>query len=199
MNGARGNLPTPGFTVVSENPVYLQGHYNAEAAGYTDPHVAASVIADAVTMLTTGWNDYNSFGPGLSSPWTVTNRPRGANTFFRLAIIGGKNPIFPRPSSVSTGSTFGTDGGAHSFLRFLEGDGAAPDRINYRGSLVTFFFSRQATGIFKGAQQAVYQVPAERAFQFDTDFLNPATLPPLTPVFRDIDTLGFSEEKRPGL
>ena len=33
-----------GFTVASENPVYILGDYNA-AGAWTDPHAAASVIA----------------------------------------------------------------------------------------------------------------------------------------------------------
>ena len=51
-----------GFTVVSENPVYVQGNYNssavdpfwgtANAATPTQtPHSAASIIADSVTVL----------------------------------------------------------------------------------------------------------------------------------------------------
>ncbi|MGC2196141.1 MAG: PilX N-terminal domain-containing pilus assembly protein, partial [Terriglobales bacterium] len=57
VDGSVGNLPTRldndggGFTVASENPVYVLGNYNASAAGYTDPHAAAAIIADAVTLL----------------------------------------------------------------------------------------------------------------------------------------------------
>jgi hypothetical protein len=43
----------------------------------------------------------------------------------------------------------------------------------------------------------VYGVPV-REYAFDTDFLNPALLPPLTPVFRDLNALGFTQETRPG-
>ena len=32
VDGSLGNLPTPGFTVASENPVYVQGDYNSDAA-----------------------------------------------------------------------------------------------------------------------------------------------------------------------
>jgi hypothetical protein len=37
-----------------------------------------------------------------------------------------------------------------------------------------------------------------RNFAFDTDFLDPSLLPPLTPVFRDTNALGFAQEVRPG-
>ena len=68
--------------------------------------------------------------------------------------------------------------------------------IRYRGSIVSLFTSRQATGAFKCCN-TVYGAPV-RNYQFDTDFLNPATLPPLTPVFRDLNTIGFSQELRTG-
>ena len=35
VNGGLGSLPTAGFTVVAENPVYVQGNYNATAASVT--------------------------------------------------------------------------------------------------------------------------------------------------------------------
>ena len=185
-----------GLTIASENPVYVEGNWNATSATWTAAHAATSIIADAVTMLSANWDDSDSF----SSPYNAGGRPRSADTFYRVAIVAGKGRIFPLPSGA--GATFGTDGGAHSFLRFLEGDSAGgANRINYRGSLVTFFYNRQAVGPFKccGDTSAgiVYSVPV-RAYSFDTDFLNPTLLPPLTPVFRDINTLGFSEETRPG-
>ena len=56
--------------------------------------------------------------------------------------------------------------------------------------------SRQAVGVYKCCN-TVYGAPV-RDFNFDTDFLDPAKLPPLTPVFRDINALGFTQETRPG-
>ena len=143
-------------------------------------------------MLSANWDDNDSF----SSPYNVGGRRRSADSFYRVAIIAGKGRIFPLPSGA--GATFGTDGGAHSFLRFLEGDSAGgANRINYRGSMVTFFYNRQAVGPFKCCGGNVYSVPV-RAYSFDLDFLDPSLLPPLTPVFRDVNTLGFSQEMRPG-
>ena len=42
-----------GLTVAAENPVYIQGDFNSnsQAGGWNDPHVATSVVADAVTPL----------------------------------------------------------------------------------------------------------------------------------------------------
>jgi hypothetical protein len=67
--------------------------------------------------------------------------------------------------------------------------------LNYRGSIVSFFFSRQATGTYKCCTN-VYSPPT-RGYNFDTDFLVPALLPPGTPMFRDINTLTFRQLLRP--
>ena len=199
VNGGLGNIVAPGFTVVTENPVYVQGDWNASQAGFspTDGHVATSVIADAVTLLSNEWTDRNSYvnpycpvaNTGLCG--AANQRNRGTPAFYRLAIIGGKGIAFPQPAATAT--DFGTDGGAHNFLRYLENGNQA---VNYRGSIATFFYNRQAVGTFKCCT-TVYSAPA-RNYAFDTDFLNPALLPPLTPVFRDLNALGFSQELRPG-
>ena len=193
INGGLGSIIAPGLTVVAENPVYVQGDWNMNAypPPANDGHVATSVIADAVTLLSNNWNDTNAF----INPYNPANRSRSANSYVRLAIVAGKNPSFSwvaGPEGWGAATDFGTDGGAHNFLRMLESN----NTVNYQGSLVTFFYSRQGTGIYKCCN-TVYTAPT-RNFSFDTDFLNPALLPPLTPVFRDLDTIGFSQEIRPG-
>jgi hypothetical protein len=191
VNGANlASTGITGLTIVAENPVYVQGDWNANGA-FTDPHAATSVICDAITFLSNAWSDDNSY----TSPFSPNGRPRAANTWIRMAVIAGKGAIFPQPAG--TGSTFGTDGGAHAFTRFLEGTGAAPDAVHYRGSLATFFYNRQAVGPFKGSGAVVYNIPSFRDYVFDIDFLDPALLPPNTPVFRDMNAVGFSQELRP--
>ena len=190
-----------GLSIVAENPIYVQGDWNANpggTGGFTygtggTAHAATSIIGDAVTILSNNWNDINS----LKSPYTPSSRPRPTQSWYRMAIIGGKNMIFPNISGTS--STFGTDGGAHAFIRYLEGQpGGGGDTINYKGSLATFYYSRQATSIFKGSGNYVYEIPSNRAFSFDIDFKTPSLLPPNTPVFRDMNAVGFSQELRPG-
>jgi hypothetical protein len=184
VNGGLGNIVAPGLTIVAENPVYIQGDWNASvAAGFGNPHVATSVIADAVTLLSNAWSDMNSF----TSAYALGGRNRSANTYYRVAIIGGKGPSFPRPDPAWAATDFGTDGGAHNFLRMLEQGGT----INYTGSIATFYYNRQATGTYKCCA-TVYGAPT-RNFTFDIDFLDPMKLPPLTPVFRDLNTLGFAQ------
>ena len=42
-------------------------------------------------------------------------------------------------------------------------------------------------------QAIVTASPASRDMTFDTNFLTPALLPPLTPMFRDLNTTGFTQ------
>ena len=192
VNATAGNVPMPGFTVITENPVYIHGDYNWNAATLiTDPHSETAVIADAVTLLSNAWSDANAF----RNPYDALQRVRATN-WYRLAIIGGKPPAFPWPNAGNPNGTFGTDGGAHNFLRYLE-TGNAPLTTNFLGSIATFYYSRQATGTYKFGSSGVYAAP-NRNYNFDTDFLDPAKLPPLTPMFRDINALGFTQETRPG-
>ena len=184
VNGAQGQLPTSGLNITSENPVYVVGPFNATNAAYANPHAAAAIIADAVTLLSQSWTDANSF----AFPNNPASRPRGT-TYFRFATIAGKGISFTR-SGVNCGGTcfqdFGTDGGTHNFLRMLEGGG---NTINYRGAIASLYYSRQATGTYKCCTN-VY-APPTRGYAFDTEFLTPSLLPPKTPMFRDVNTTGF--------
>lgn len=228
VHGARGQLPsvgTQGLTVVAENPLYIEGNYNACTAGNapgtcTEPggafgpvgngHVSAAVIADAVTLLSSAWNDMGSFigsttdGPtprmpphkiGASYPNTADGQVRqAATTWYRVGVIAGKGLNFTRPAgNAGDHGDFGTDGGAHNFLRMLENWGG--QWLHYRGSMISFFTSRQAVGTYKCCD-VVYGAPS-RGYNFDTEFLNPALLPPRTPMFRDVNTLTFRQLLRP--
>ncbi len=192
INAGAGNVPTPGFTVISENPVYIHGDWNwGNGVAITDPHSETSIIADALTLLSSAWTDANAY----ENPYDATQRVRTTN-WYRLGVIAGKPPAFSWPNAGNPNSTFGTDGGAHNFLRYLE-TGGAPLSTNFLGSIATFYYSRQATGTYKFGASGVYSAP-NRNYSFDTDFLDPAKLPPLTPMFRDLNALGFTQEMRPG-
>lgn len=176
-----------GLTVVAENPVYVQGDYNDSnldsTFASTSPHVACAVIADAVTLLSDNWNDLNSF----SYPYNPNNRPR-ANTMFRTAVVAGKGIPFKMPSGAGVPVDYGTDGGMHNFLRYLEGNG---NTIYYHGSVVSFYYSHQATGTYKCCT-TVYGAPS-RTYKFDADFETPSLLPPRTPMLRTVNTIGFTQ------
>ena len=204
-----------GFTVTSEEPVYVWGDYNTGSADpfwpsentTTTPHSAAAIIADSVTLLSNppagnnkqgnspvtaaanvGWTDLESF----IYPSVATSRP-GNNTYYRMAIAAGKSIPFPKPSW--GGADMGTDGGMHNFLRYLEDRGANSSTVNYAGSMISMYYSQYDTGIFKCCN-STYGAP-KRNYFFDTLFLNPANLPPGTPMFQDIVSLSYHETFTP--
>jgi len=187
VNGALGKVPTKpdgtgGFTVASENIVYIVGNYNADDAGFGDPHAATSVVADTVSFLSKNWEDWRSF----ANPITPSNR-LALTSYYRVAVAGGKNINWPNPAW--GGEDDGLDGGTHNFLRYLER--WSGETFNYRGSLVSLYYSEYATGLYKCCS-AVYSPPT-RAYAFDTDFLDLDKLPPGTPRFRDVVNLGFRQ------
>jgi hypothetical protein len=173
-----------GLTFAAENPVYVQGDFNANSAGggWNDPHVAVSIVGDAVTLLSNNWNDVNSF----TTPFSTANRG-AATTWYRGAIVAGKGLSFNQPAG--TGQDFGTDGGVHNFLRYVENWGGS--NLNYLGSMISLYPSHQAIGTFKCCT-TVYS-PPNRFYTFDAEFLQPQLLPPRTPLFRDVNTTGFTQ------
>ncbi len=190
-----------GFTVVSENPVYIQGNYNsssvdpfwgtATAASPTQtPHSAASVIADSVMLLSNSWSDMGS----LMFPDVSGNRTVGAQAYYRTAISGGKSIPFPQPNWANVANDFGTDGGMHNFLRYLESWGQT---LNYNGSLVSMYYSEYNTGTYKDGPGGDVYAPPPRNYYFDVLFLTPSNLPPATPQFQDIDNLSYHQNFTP--
>jgi hypothetical protein len=198
ISGGVNNLPTAGLTIASENPVYVQGNYNATEVTPTanwanqEPNVPSSIIADSVTLLSRVWRDDLSF----RFPNAPASRP-AATTGYRFAVIAGKGLSFPHPGAPGGNPhfLFGTDGGVGNFLRLLEHWNAGGVAINYRGSIISLFHSRQGTGTFKWGDN-VYTFGV-RNFTFDDDFLTAALLPPGTPMFRDVNTLKFRQILRP--
>lgn len=206
MNAGTSYLPTRldnnsgGFTVASENPVYVQGNYNSAQSDpfwgnnalNNTPHAAAAIIADAVTVLSNQWSDWNS----MNNPTAPGNRSAGAagqDTYYRMAVAGGKNIPFPQPAWAGSPQDFGTDGGLHNFLRYLENWGNV--NLWYDGSLVSMYYAEYNTGTFKCCN-TVYSPPS-RKYYFDTLFLNPANLPPATPMFQDVVNLSYHQNFTP--
>jgi hypothetical protein len=180
--GSSDGIPL-GLTVASENPVYVQGNYNSTGS-FAGAHAASAIVADAVTLLSNSWTDLKSF----TAPFNVGggSARSASTTWYRMAIIAGKGKPFPQPAS--SPQDFGTDGGVHNFIRLLEN--WSGQTLNYRGSIISLFFNRQALGVYKCCTN-VYSPPT-RGYNFDTEFLDPSLLPPRTPMFRDINITGFT-------
>jgi hypothetical protein len=194
------SLNTLGFTVASENAVYVKGNYNAtgvsNATGASTPenylpqgggtnsekHIPASIVGDAIIILSNNWDDTKSFQyPFSLSSRTVTE------TTVRFAMMAGDTitTVYAEPHQGSGDARLG--GGVHNFKRFLEDWNNA--RLNYAGSIINLYNSNNNNGTFKCCK-VVYSPPT-RNWVFDTSFNDPNRLPPGTPFFQEIKLTGF--------
>lgn len=193
---AADSLNTRGFTVASENAVYVQGNYNATgistvgnptpASAYqpqnTANHIPASVVSDAVMILSNSWSDARSF----RYPFTLSSRVASETTVRFAMLAGDARSSFDGLPNQGGGDPRLT-GGVHNFKRFLENWGSV--RLNYTGSLINLYNSRNNNGAFKCCSK-IYSPPT-RNWTFDTSFLDPTRLPPGTPFFQNIQLTGF--------
>jgi hypothetical protein len=188
---------TKGFTFASENAVYVKGNYNATGvASYGTPtppsdylpqntvdHIPGSIAADAVVILSNNWSDSRSF----VYPFDLGNRP-ATETTLRFATLTGDTLTSLSATPNQGGGNPRMSGGVHNFIRFLE-DWDNSVNLNYSGSLINLFNSRNNNGTFKCC--SIIYVPPERNWVFDTTFLDGNRLPPGTPFFQVIQLTGF--------
>ena len=185
---------TKGFTVASENGVYVLGNYNAtNIVGSSNPtppedyrpyntanHIPASIAADAITILSNRWNDGQSF----RTPFTSQT---AAETTVRFAMISGDARSSFKYSVNQGGGDPNLTGGVHNFKRFLENWSGI--KMNYAGSIINLYNAQNNNGSFKNDSK-VYN-PPNRNWVFDSSFLDPNRLPPGTPFFQTIQLTGF--------
>ncbi len=120
---------------------------------------------------------------------------KGVN-FKRPGYTGAKTPIGGAPGDNQQGVTmnvpkdFGTDGGVHNFLRYLERWNGTTS--TYMGSMVSLYYAQYATGTFKCCG-TVYSPPA-RNYSFDLDFQHISTVPPGTPRFQEVINVGYKQD-----
>lgn len=181
-----GSVLGQNVTVASANPVYIQGDYNTGGTGTavvsnqnnsdgkipttgtattsTYNRYSSAVMADAVTILSSAWQDgyshedlYTNFNYNTLQGTPNSHRvakPTTVNT----AILSGDLPSNYKDNGLASG-------GAHNFPRFLE----CWNNVNftYYGSLVEAFRSTTADSVWQTGQ--VYYWP-NRRWNFDTNF-----------------------------
>ncbi len=163
VNGA--TLPSQGLTVVSDNPVYVQGDYN------TVNKVPAAIMGDAITILSNNWGPNGSDTKGNQ---IYTDRPASATTINAAFMMG------PSQESVPDGGETTSNGNLENAIRMLEDWKTPPggrQTLTYRGSMVSLWHSQQATGQWNYG--TFYKAP-NRDFGYDTLF--DTSLPPGTPM-----------------
>ena len=184
-----------GFTLATPNPLYVFGNYNIQIPGSTNLSVStndttytvpAALVSDALTVLASTWVDTNStYTYSLGSSYYPTTE-----TTINAAIITGT-----MPSTGTSGTTF--SGGVHNLPRLLQdwvwsgskttnGTTITVTAVNLwlNTSIMRLWDSRMATNQFRNppgfnpTPVNPYYNPPSRHFNFDTNFLNPAKMPP---------------------
>jgi hypothetical protein len=163
-----------GFTVATPNPLYVKGDYNdptgAQNSTDTSQTFPASLISDALTVLSRNWVDSQS-GYSLGSG----SKNHAVSTTINAAILAGNVP--------STGSDVNSySGGVMNLPRLLEdwGNGSSSVVLTVNTSMVNLFTSSRATTQFQSP--GVYYYAPTRQFSFDQNFMNQAKIPPGTPI-----------------
>jgi hypothetical protein len=153
------------LTIVSDNPIYIQGDYNtgvnppSNSGTYTSPTAsgytrwASAIIGDAISVLSNNWAVLGDANSTQARPQRVPT-----NTTINAALVSGNNP--------SNGTTY--SGGGENFVRYLEDWNKNSNTFCYYGSMVQLYKSQQAIGAWSGSGNQ-YQAPTQKWY-YDINF-----------------------------
>ncbi|MGA3283853.1 MAG: hypothetical protein ABSD57_05270 [Verrucomicrobiota bacterium] len=157
-------LPPSGLTVATGRPLYVWKDYNQlNSANLLSTNTSttrpASLVADAITILSDAWQDGNSGSMHGAAATTVN-----------AAILTG--------AVETTAGQY--SGGMENFPRFLESWTLV--EFWYNGSMIKMFPSLYATNVWNGINYTKhYYDPPTRKWAYDANFDDPLKLPPRTP------------------
>jgi hypothetical protein len=168
---AGAQLPGP-LTIGSEYPLYVQGVYNTTAKQ------PAAVFGDTYTFLSSSYPDTTA---------SIPDKPAGANVTHYFSIVTGTGEGYVgcwHHDPACSAPPYGAAG----WFRSLEN--MTGRTFTFRGSFVSLWAPVKATmyGNYPGSN---YYTPPIRDTRFDTDLLDPAKLPPATPVVGNVIHTGF--------
>ncbi len=166
INGSDIGKP---LTVACENPLYIRGDFN------TTNKQPVAALTDAMTFLSNSWDP-------AKSTMSYTSRVASKTTANIAFVTGDLAPA---------GTNYG--GGLENLPRFLEDwDGT---EFVYKGSMIEGWRSQQATGTWRYIYDLnpYYSAPT-RMWSFDTDFNDPAKLPPQSPTIQIFQRTGWQQE-----
>jgi Tfp pilus assembly protein PilX len=155
------------LTIATNLPLYVMGDYNDDDAKWQP----ASLVSDAVTILSNQWDDSKS-GEGATE-----QKPDDVK--IQAAIMSGHTPT-PFYGSPDAGGQF------ENFPRFLEDWTDVTVTLN--GSMISMWNPRDTASKWECCN---YYVPPKRDWNFDERYLDPAQLPPATPVVGQLLRVGF--------
>lgn len=170
VNGEQ--LPSRGLTIATKNPLYVKGNYNQPDPAKlntkdTSNTIPAALISDALTVLSSNWDDSKShlnFRMRQAAPTTVN-----------AAVMTGTVETTPGATPLN-----GYSGGVGNLTRLLEDwKHTGLQRLTLNGSIIAMFQSEMATTQFRWP--GYYYFAPERDFNLDPNFATEGGLPPGTP------------------
>lgn len=176
-----GGIPD-GFSIATNGPVYVAGHYNADGNSATGSatapdsasEVPAMIAADTVTILSPGFN--------FQQMATTKNNSAGF-TEVSAAIVTGLVPTRP-----GTGDIWA--GGVHNFARFHED--WSGDTYRYRGSLAALFECEVNKAPWRQTYYTFWYTPPTRDVGYH-QYLAGGRFPPGTPVKRTVRRINLQD------
>ncbi len=177
------------WTLSTDRPLYVWGHYNNNANWYP-----SAFLADAVTFLSNEWTDAAhaafTYTANATEMWVYAAIAAGNSATPCDWQVSGCVVTTPPPLAVNPPyNNYG--GGLENFPRFLEnwGGSSTGRQLHYRGSLVSLFESQHARRYRWGWR--TYYNPPQRDWQFELRFRNPIQLPPGTPTAGSVSQIAF--------
>ena len=164
-----------GFSVVTNGGLYVEGDYNTVAQTVNGNTITnpAMLMGDAVTILSSAWNDANS---GLA----ISNRVSSGNVTINSGILTGNVAAVVYDPVNNPNPTAGS-GGAQNLVRFLEDWRTGGGSVTFNGSSGRLFNSTMFTGAFQtGAGAVNIYTPPTRNYLFDSSLQT--STPPGSPV-----------------
>lgn len=160
------------MTLATKNPLYVQGNFNQPDPAKlntsdTSNTLPASLVSDALTVLSSAWDDSKShlnFRGRQATPTTIN-----------AAIMTGN-------VKTTTGATpmSGYSGGVGNLTRLLEDwRHTGRQELTLNGSIVAMFESQIANQQFRWP--GYYYYAPKREFNLDQNFSTSGGLPPGTP------------------
>jgi hypothetical protein len=192
-----------GLTVVTDQALYVRGHYNCGATSTATSNTLptctykkpAAFLADTINILSENWRMSDADSQSYSSSNLPTglsglNNRSGRNTNINAAFLAGTDTTGSGQEGPTgqgtTSSPKQYNGGLENYPRFHEDwspEGTIPHTtLIYRGSFVSLGRPRRVDGNWSIPGVDYYGAP-RRNWDYDTDFNNADLLPPLSPRF----------------
>ncbi|WP_420596640.1 PilX N-terminal domain-containing pilus assembly protein [Deinococcus sp.] len=175
-NAAKPSEPQiKGLTIVTNQPMYIQGNFNYDPSAPTVKKPAA-ILADAINVLSTALD-------GKSTLVTKASYTTATRTDINAAFLSGID--------LTTGTNY--NGGLENYIRFHEKWTGIP--FNYKGSFVSLGNSFHVDGPQSGPGKTTRYDAPNRNWDYDTAFDDANNLPPLTPRFVYLRQLLFARTR----